>query len=82
MPFGTSKFGQLGFLWLKMRSWVDVGRSHKRDRRDGSAREQKANRVREVSNNLDAYAVRLVTIAFLVAVLFSSPRVTVNASCS
>jgi uncharacterized protein YkwD len=79
MPFGTSKLGQLGFLWLKLRSWIDVRGSHKRDRRDESAREQKVARVREVSNNLDAYAVRLVTIAFLVAVLFSSPRVTVNA---
>jgi uncharacterized protein YkwD len=79
MPFGTSKFGQLGFLWLKLRSWIDEWRSHKRDRRDGPAREQRVTRVREVSNNLDAYAVRLVTIAFLVAVLFSSPRVTVNA---
>jgi uncharacterized protein YkwD len=79
MPFGTSKFGQLGFLWLKLRSWIDEWRSHKRDRRDGSAREQRVTRVREISNELDAYAVRLVTIAFLVAVLFSSPRVTVNA---
>jgi uncharacterized protein YkwD len=79
MPFGTSKFGQIGFLWLKLHSWIDEWRSHKRDRRDGSAREQRGTRVREVSNELDAYAVRLVTIAFLVAVLFSSPRVTVNA---
>src|ERR1700722_8647595 len=79
MPFGTSKFGQIGFLWLKLHSWIDEWRSHKRDHRDGSAREQRGTRVREVSNELDAYAVRLVTIAFLVAVLFSSPRVTVNA---
>lgn len=79
MPFGTSKLGQLNLLWLKLRPWIDEWCSQKRDRRDRCARERQATRLREVSNNLDAYAVRLVTIAFLVAVLFSSPRVTVNA---
>src|SRR5580658_2972785 len=80
MGFGTSKFGQLGFLWAKLQAVVDESRSsRKRDRRDESARETKAVRRREVSNEVDAYVVRLVTIAFLVAVLFSSPRVTVNA---
>jgi uncharacterized protein YkwD len=53
--------------------------SRKHDGRDESARKNRAARVHEVSNNLDASVVRLITIAFLVAVLFSSPRVTVNA---
>jgi uncharacterized protein YkwD len=79
MGFGTSKFGQLGFLWAKLQALADESRSRKRDRRDEAALETKAVRRHEVSNELDAYAVRLVTIAFLVAVLFSSPRVTVNA---
>src|SRR5579871_6701202 len=79
MPFGTSKFGQLGFLWVKLQSVVDEKRWRKRDRRDDAARSVRASRVREVSNELDASIVRLITIAFLVAVLFSSPRVTVNA---
>jgi uncharacterized protein YkwD len=79
MGFGTSKFGQLGFLWVKLQALVDELRPRKRERRDESARTMRAERRREVSNELDAYFVRLVTIAFLVAVLFSSPRVTVNA---
>jgi uncharacterized protein YkwD len=79
MPFGTSKFGQLGFLWVKLQSLVDEVRSRNRDRLSQSARDQRETQSREVTNNLDAYVVRLVTIAFLVAVLFSSPRVTVNA---
>ena len=79
MPFGTSKFGQLGFLWVKLQSVVDEKRSRKRDRRDDRARSVRAARVREVSNELDASIVRLITIAFLVAVLFSTPRITVNA---
>jgi uncharacterized protein YkwD len=103
MPFGTSKFGQLGFLWIKLRSIVDELQSRKRDRRDESSRGQRSSpgqsdarhdrnargervaRVREVpsehtvSGELDAYVVRLVTIAFLVAVIFSSPSITVNA---
>jgi uncharacterized protein YkwD len=110
MPFGTSKFGQLGFLWIKLRAIVDESWSRKRDRRDESSRDQRnargqrdasyernargerdvryerdgrITRVREVSNevssDLDAYVVRLVTIAFLVAVIFSSPSITVNA---
>jgi uncharacterized protein YkwD len=79
MGFGTSKFGQLGFLWAKLQALVDELRSPKRERRDESTRDARAARRREVSNNLDAYVVRLVTIGFLVAVLFSSPRVTVNA---
>ena len=80
MGFGTSKLGQLGFLWAKLQAFVDELRSsRKRDRRDAAALETKAVRRREVSNELDAYVVRLVTIGFLVAVLFSSPRVTVNA---
>jgi uncharacterized protein YkwD len=49
------------------------------ERRNATIREDCAARTREVSNDLDASVVRLVTIAFLVAVLFSSPRVTVNA---
>ena len=79
MGFGTSKFGQLGFLWVKLQALVDELRSRKPGRGDESARTIRAERRREVSNELDAYFVRLVTIAFLVAVLFSSPRVTVNA---
>jgi len=79
MGFGTSKFGQLGFLWVKLQALVDELRPRKRERRDESARTMRAERRREVSNELDAYFVRLVTNAFLVAVLFSSPRVTVNA---
>jgi uncharacterized protein YkwD len=79
MGFGTSKFGQLGFLWVKLQALVDELRSQKRERRDESAREAQAARRLEVSNQLDAYVVRLVTIAFLVAVLFSSPTITVNA---
>jgi uncharacterized protein YkwD len=80
MGFGTSKFGQLGFLWVKLQALVDEFRRRKRHRRDESARALQAERRREVfSNDVDAYVVRLVTIAFLVAVLFSSPRVTVNA---
>src|ERR1700749_1213701 len=79
MGFGTSKFGQLGFLWVKLQAFVDELRTGKRDRRDESARTLRAEHRREVSNRLDAYVVRLVTIAFLVAVLFSSPRITVNA---
>jgi uncharacterized protein YkwD len=79
MGFGTSKFGQLGFLWVKLQALVDELRSRKPERRDESARTMQAERRREVSNQLDAYVVRLVTIAFLVAVLFSSPTITVNA---
>jgi uncharacterized protein YkwD len=80
MPFGTSKFGQLGFLWVKLQSLIDDVWSRKRDRRGESARKQQRDtHALEVTNRLDAYVVRLVTIAFLVAVLFSSPRVTVNA---
>jgi uncharacterized protein YkwD len=79
MGFGTSKFGQLGFLWVKLRAFVDELRPRKRARRDDSGRETRRAHRREVSNQLDAYLVRLVTIAFLVAVLFSSPRITVNA---
>jgi len=79
MPFGTSKLGQLGFLWVKLHSVIDEWRSGKRSGRDESARNHRATRLREVSSELDAYVVRLVTIAFLVAVLFSSPTITVNA---
>lgn len=112
MPFGTSKFGQIGFLWIKLRAIVDEMQSRKRDRLDESSRGERGvrfdrdgrierngrngrngrverngrnERVREVSSELkvsselDAYVVRLVTIAFLVAVLFSSPSTTVNA---
>src|ERR1700722_361692 len=79
MGFGTSKFGQLGFLWVKLQALVDELRSRKPGRGDEPARTIRAERRRGVSNELDAYFVRLVTIAFLVAVLFSSPRVTVNA---
>ncbi len=49
------------------------------ERRNATLREELSARTREVSNDLDASLVRLVTIAFLVAVLFSSPRITVNA---
>ena len=79
MPFGTSKFGQFGFLWAKLQAFVDDWRSRKRDPREKSARVLPATRRREVSNEIDAFLVRLVTIAFLIAVLFSSPQVTVNA---
>ena len=80
MPFGTSKFGQLGFLWVKLQSLIAEVWSRKHDRRGESARKQlRDTHALEVTNRLDAYVVRLVTIAFLVAVLFSSPRVTVNA---
>lgn len=79
MPFGTSKLGQVGFAWAKLQAFVDEVRSRKRDRRDESARAKPAARAGEVSNDIDAFVVRLVTIAFLVAVLFSSPRTTVNA---
>src|SRR6204780_259533 len=79
MGFGTSKFGQLGFLWVKLQALVDELRPRKRERRDESARTMRAERRREVSNELDSFFVRLVTIAFLIAVLFSTPRITVNA---
>src|ERR1700744_2304297 len=81
MSFGSSKFGQLGFVWDKLQSLVDEWRSqkHKSDPREKSVRAMPAIRRREVSNEIDAFVVRLVTIAFLIAVLFSSPRVTVNA---
>src|SRR5215475_811977 len=79
MGFGTSKFGQIGFLWVKLQTLVDEWRTRKGDHRDESTRTLQATHRREVSNQLDAYVVRLVTIAFLVAVLFSSPRITVNA---
>jgi uncharacterized protein YkwD len=79
MPSGTSKFEALSFLWAKLYSLIDGFRPPTSDRRKVTAREERAARTREVSNELDARIVRLVTIAFLVAVLFSSPRVTVNA---
>jgi uncharacterized protein YkwD len=79
MSFGTSKFWQLGFLWAKLHVIADELRSRKGDRRGEKARMERRTPVREISNELDAYVVRLVTIAFLVAVLFSSPRISVNA---
>jgi uncharacterized protein YkwD len=79
MPFGTSKFGQIGFLWAKLQAFLDEWRAPKRDPRDKSARTLHTTRRGEVSNELDAFVVRLVTIAFLIAVLFSTPRITVNA---
>jgi len=79
MPLGTSKFEALSFLWAKLYSLIDGFRPPTSDRRKVTAREERAARTREISNDLDARIVRLVTIAFLVAVLFSSPRVTVNA---
>jgi uncharacterized protein YkwD len=79
MSFGTSKFGQLGLVWAKLHSLIDDWRSRKSDARDAVAGVERGSRFSEVSNNLDASLVRLVTIAFLVAVLFSSPRLSVNA---
>jgi uncharacterized protein YkwD len=79
MSFGTSKFGQLGFLWAKLHAIVDELRSRIGERHGEKAHMERRAPVREISNELDAYVVRLVTIAFLVAVLFSSPRISVNA---
>lgn len=79
MSFGTSKFGQLGLIWAKLHSLIEDLRSRKNDSRNKTSGVQRGSRVREASNSLDAYVVRLATIAFLVAVLFSSPRLSVNA---
>jgi uncharacterized protein YkwD len=79
MSFGTSKFGQLGLVWAKLHSLMEDWRSRKSDARGEVARGERGVRYSEVSNNLDASLVRLVTIGFLVAVLFSSPRLSVNA---
>ena len=79
MSFGTSRFGQLGLVWAKLHSLIEDWRSRRSDPRGEVARVERGVRFSEVSNNLDANVVRLVTIAFLVAVLFSSPRLTVNA---
>src|SRR5437016_3271624 len=79
MQLGAFKFGQLGILRVKLQSLADELFPRKHDGRDESARKNRVARVHEVSNDLDASIVRLVTIAFLVAVLFSSPRITVNA---
>jgi len=79
MSFGTSKFGLLAFLWAKLYSLMQGPQSDGEPRRNESARTERAAWISETSNNLDASIVRLVTIGFLVAVIFSSPRVTVNA---
>ncbi len=79
MSFGTSKFAQLGMVWAKLYSLIEDLRSRKGDARDAASGLERSSRFSEVSNNIDASLVRLVTIAFLVAVLFSSPRLSVNA---
>ena len=79
MSFGTSKFGQLGLIWAKLHSLFEDWRSRKSDARVETTRAERGVRFSEVSNDLDAFVVRLITIAFLVAVLFSSPRLSVNA---
>jgi uncharacterized protein YkwD len=79
MSFGTSKFGQLGLVWAKLHSLIEDWRAPKGDPPGAAAGVERGSRFSEVSNNLDASLVRLVTIGFLVAVLFSSPRLSVNA---
>ncbi|MBV8513824.1 MAG: hypothetical protein JO260_00860, partial [Acidobacteria bacterium] len=81
MSFGTFKLEVLGCLWAKLSSLIDGFRPPTSDRCRATDRDERRNaaRTREVSNDLDASIVRLVTIAFLVAVLFSSPTITVNA---
>jgi uncharacterized protein YkwD len=79
MSFGTSKFGQLGLIWAKLHSLIEDWRSSNREGRAENARADRGASFSEVSSSLDAFVVRLVTIAFLVAVLFSSPRLSVNA---
>ena len=79
MPFGTSRFETVSLLWAKLHSLIDGFRPPTSDRRPRLVRDEHAIPFGEASNDLDARIVRLVTIAFLVAVLFSSPRITVNA---